>query len=383
MTIKVALSRGSVIAGKAQTLSILWQQLASQTIPTSDLPCESLESWPWAQVRLADEPKAAELSVCRKTLRTMEKQAKLILHSAQLADQQASIEYVPATTGLYLAIPTIDEAVPPWPLLEAMDEYQYTVDDTDRWLTGEFLTREIPAFFGLSTLNSNTCAYISAQFNLTGEMAAYSTFADAALEAVIDGCLSIAEGANSHALIGSVAPKINPLLLLQYDYHRYQGTFANSPAEGAAFIWAENDSLESKAVLSGYARGFIAQGDDKTACINNLIDRALSMAAINFSDVDWFLCAGIDEEKTSITARAENSDHILFDAYSAIGNAGAAIPLITLNMAIMAIEQGQKLVSANNGVGLSEINADVRHVALSAVGPEGQYVVVIISRSEQ
>lgn len=381
MTIKVALSRGSVIAGKAQTLSTLWQQLASQTIPTSDLPCEAFESWPWGQVRLADEPKAAELSVCRKTLRTMEKQAKLILHGAQLANQQASIEYVPATTGLYLAIPTVDEAVPPWPLLEAMDEYQYTVDDTDRWLTGEFLTREIPAFFGLSTLNSNTCAYISAQFNLTGEMAAYSTFADAALHAVIDGCLSIAEGTNSHALIGSVAPKINPLLLLQYDYQQYQGTFANSPAEGSAFIWAENDSLESKAVLSGYARGFVAQGD-KTASINTLIDRALSMAGISFSDVDWFLCAGIDEEKHGITARAEDKDHILFDAYSAIGNAGAATPLIALNMAIMAIEQGQKLASDKNGVGLSEINADVRHVALSAVGPEGQYVVVIISRSE-
>ncbi|WP_039912632.1 beta-ketoacyl synthase N-terminal-like domain-containing protein [Cellvibrio mixtus] len=381
---KVFIEPGAVVCAAATRVDLLWQSLVDGTVPKEPLPCPAYDTWPWPEVYATPEPGALELGVDRKVLRTMEKQAKLALYGACLsADARASLQdkhISPARRGLYLAIPTVDESVPPWTLLETLHEESAQPAQPAELNSTEFLLREIPAFFGLSTLNSNTCAHISARFGLMGAMGAYSPFADAAFQALIDAVESIRNGENHLALVGAVSPKINPQLLVQYNYWGWDQKATRIPAEASAF--AVVGAQPRATSVSGFARGFIADPAQAISQRAALLQQALGNAGLTVSDLDWFIAGEDDlvESAALVLAGACASLPFLFSE-AFLGYAGAANPLLNLNLALAGVQQ-QMLLEGDSRQPLQCYSRSLRHVALSAAGPEGQYIVVIISREE-
>ena len=379
---KVFIEPGAVVSGAATSMDMLWQFLVEGAIPKAPLPCPAYDTWPWTDVFMASEPGAAELGVDRKILRTMEKQAKLALYAACLTVEASKSmqdkQLNPAHRGLYLALPTVDEAVPPWSLLETLHQESASPPYAELD-SGAFLLREIPAFFGLSTLNSNACAHISARFGLTGAMAAYSPFADAAFQALIDAVESIRNGENHQALVGAVGPKINPQLLLQYSHWGWDHLPARIPAEASAFTVV--GTTPQLAHVSGYARGFVADPAAAAEVRAAILAQALARADLSVHDLDWFVAgeSEIEENKVLQSAGANSLPLLFSEAF--IGYAGAAAPLVNLNLALAGLER-QTLLEGGTDRPLRSRLCDLRHIALSAAGPEGQYLIVIISRED-
>jgi len=381
---QVFIEQGSVYCSAGNNPDALWQALANGQQKLTPLPCPAYDTWPWTHVFLVEEPGASELGVDRKILRTMEKQAKMALYGAALAVQQveslANKSISSAQKGLYLALPTVDESVPPWSLLETLHDVSATPLQPIELSSSEFLQREIPAFFGLSTLNSNTCAHISACFDLTGAMGAYSPFADAAFQAVIDATSAIAQGENSVALVGGVSPKVNPQLLLQYEHWGWDKLPARIPAEGSSFVVLTANKNPNAIYVSGFARGFVVRSTDASKTYQQLLAQALINADITAADIDWFLpFATKGEDVDALFALGAKQSLPVLSSEFCIGFAGAAGPLINLNLALQGLQHQKYLVNTVNNN--AQENAGVlRHVALSAAGPEGQYLVVILSR---
>lgn len=381
----VFVEQGSVYCSAGNNVSSLWQALANGQQNLTALPCPAYDAWPWSQVFLVEEPGASELGVDRKILRTMEKQAKMALYGAALAVQQvetlANKSISSAKKGLYLALPTVDESVPPWSLLETLHEVSATPAQPIELSSSEFLQREIPAFFGLSTLNSNACAHISACFDLTGAMGAYSPFADAAFQALIDATGAVAQGENSVALVGGVSPKVNPQLLLQYEHWGWDKLPALIPAEGSSFVVLTANKNPDAVCVSGFARGFICNSAEALEAYQQLLAQALTNANITAADIDWFLpfATGSKDIQALFALGAKESLPIL-SSESCMGFSGAAGPLINLNLALHGLQQQKYLVNTLNNINAQENAGALRHVALSAAGPEGQYLVVILSR---
>lgn len=379
---KVFIEPGGLVSAAATGVDSLWSALVSAALPATQLPCPAYDTWPWPEVYCAPEPGAAELGVDRKILRTMEKQAKLVLHAACLTvDASSSLQNKQINShrrGLYLALPTVDEAVPPWSLLETLQQESASPAQPEELDSAVFLLREIPAFFGLSTLNSNACAHISAQFGLTGAMAAYSPFADASFQALIDAVESIRNGENQLALVGAVSPKINPQLLIQYSYWGWDKLPCRRPAEAAAFaVVGVQPQLAS---LSGYARGFVVDPAEVVSQRAALLQQALGNAGISIDELDWFIAGEDDSHERAALQLAGASASLPFLFSEAfLGYAGAAAPLVNINLALSGLHQGSRL-SGDSQRALQLVPGAARHIALSAAGPEGQYVIVIISR---
>lgn len=379
---KVFIEPGGLVSAAATGVDSLWSALISDTLPATPLPCPAYDTWPWPQVYCAPEPGAAELGVDRKILRTMEKQAKMILQAACLTvDASPSLQNKqinPARRGLYLALPTVDEAVPPWSLLETLQQESASPAQPTELDSAVFLLREIPAFFGLSTLNSNACAHISARFGFMGAMAAYSPFADASFQALIDAVESIRNGENLQALVGAVSPKINPQLLVQYSHWGWDKLPARIPAEAAAF--AVVGSQPQLASLSGYARGFVVDPADAAEQRATLLQQALSQAGISLDELDWFI-AGEDgsSERAALQLAGVSAKVPFLFSEAFLGYTGAAAPLVNINLALSGLLKESRL-SGDSQQGLRLVPGAARHIALSAGGPEGQYLIVIISR---
>ena len=384
---KVFIEPGALVHAAATGVNALWLALEEGRIPQEPLPCPAYESWPWPEVFAVAEPGAPELGVDRKILRTMEKQTKLALYGACLATDASprlqDKQHKPTGRGLYLALPTVDEAVPPWSLLETLQQESAQPTQPPELASAEFLLREIPAFFGLSTLNSNACAHLSAQFNLRGAIGAYSPFADAAFQALIDAAESLRNGENHLALVGAVSPKINPQLLLQYNHWGWDRLASRVPAEASAFVLVDRQPSSTSATaasLSGYARGFIANPEQAASQRAALLQQAIMRAGLTMEDLDWFLAGddGQAEQKALQLAGARTDLPVLFSE-AWLGYAGPANPLINVNLALEGLQQ-QRLLQGGVQQPLQSGAAKLRHIALSAAGPEGQYVVIVISQ---
>lgn len=382
---QVFVEPGSIYCSAGNNVSSLWQAIVNNQQDLTALPCPAYDTWPWPQVFLVEEPGASELGVDRKILRTMEKQAKMALYGAALAVQQVEAlsnkSISSAKKGLYLALPTVDESVPPWSLLETLHEVSTTPTKPIELSSSEFLQREIPAFFGLSTLNSNACAHISACFDLTGAMGAYSPFADAAFQALIDATGAVAQGENSLALVGGVSSKVNPQLLLQYEHWGWDKLPSRIPAEGASFVVVTADKNPGAVCVSGFARGFIGNSADASENYKQLIGQALTNANITAADIDWFLpYATSGEDIQAVYALGAKESLPILLSESCMGFSGASGPLVNVNLALHGLQQQKYLVNTRNNREVQENAGALRHVALSAAGPEGQYLVVILSK---
>nr|ABW82984.1 beta-ketoacyl synthase [uncultured bacterium pEAF66] len=380
MKTKVYIDGGSALCAAGAGIAPLWSAMAAGARNLSALPCPAFDSWPWPEVFLVDEPGAAELKVDRKLLRTMEKQAKLTLlgAAAALAACPPAVDADPSRIGLYLGLPTVDEAVPPWPLLEAMHEAGSTHFDS------EMLHREVPAFFGLSTLNSNACAHIAGTFGMAGSMGACSPFADAGLAALIEGALSVCNGENSEALVGGCSAKINPLLMLQYEHLGWLAEAGRIPGEGVAFLTVGAASRSETAVrLAGYARGFIASEVQAAAVIAPVVETALAMAGITAHELDWVLPGACSDAEMALLARlAEGTPLVRACSAEVCGALGPAAPVLGVLLAAHAIRSGARLRYTAPGQPQREEAARVRHVLVTARGPEGQYAAVVVSKEK-
>lgn len=367
----VYLIDGGTCCAAGEHIEAVWQHLATGKRNLTELPCPAFEGWASPQVFSVDEPNAASLNVDRKLLRTMEKQAKLALHGAGLALGSSKVmqQHDKSRVGLYLGTPTVDEPVPTWSSLEALHESGANASLADIFL------RETPPFTGLSQLNSSACAHIAGTFGMTGAMGAYSPFADAGLQAVIEGALSIADGENDAALAGGVGPKINPLLLLQYEHLGWTADNQRIPGEGAAFIVLNRDDDRPLRIrLSGYARGFCPDAEDHRA----VLQRALAMAGIPPADLDWILSSD-DGDHAALQALYGDAALPMGGCLDACGSVGPALPVLDLLLAMHGMRERKRLLRSQPGMAHLEQQAPINHALIAAVSPEGQYAAVILS----
>lgn len=371
----VYLDDGGVYCAAGSHIDMVWQHLAAGKRNLSILPCPPIEGWPWPSVFTVDEPSSSMLDVDRKLLRTMEKQAKLALYGALLTLRGSSLlrDVSKDRIGLYLGLPTVEDSVLPWPLLETLYE------SGDQRLSTDVLMREMPSFIGLSQLNSSACAHIAGTFGITGAMGIYSTFADAGLQAVIEAALSIGECESDAALVGGVSQKINPLLLLQYAHWGWLHEPGNIPGEGAAFAVLNADSKASRRIrVSGHARGFV--GGAAQAMHADVLQRALHVAGIAAADLDWILPGKhAAAEHAALQTICGHAALPLGGCEAACGELGPAGPILNLLLAGHGMRVGKRLLCASSDAAHLEEQMPLQHALVTAMGPEGQYVAVILS----
>lgn len=378
----VKLKQASLYSAQGADWLRLWHALGQPQQPAA---------WPFEQSTPAlvsgafavAEPSLAELGVERKLARTMEKQARMALLTARCSLQQRPLtaEQTQAT-GLYLGLASIDEEVPTWSALEQ-------IQHNPRLNQAEVFMAESPPFSGLSLLNSSSCAHIAATLGLMGNMAAFSPFADAGLQALLEGVLSVAEGENERALIGAVSPKLHPLLPLHYEAQGWLNSNPSSnlvPGEASAFVLAE--AATEGVALVGYARGFILAPEHATATWQRLLQQSISMAGIDPSLIGWIFPATSwqqSDEQAQLDALSQVlqcpvADLPLARTEATTGATGPAQALINLGLALTGLEQQQRwLWQDNQKCHQHQVNT-APAVLLLSQGAHGQAVVALLLR---
>ncbi len=358
----------------------LWQALRTESIGPQPLEGAS-EYWPQQQAYPIQNLNLSFLGVDRKTLRTMTRQSHLALYGARLslAQMAPSIKQNGHTCGLYLGLPTVDEEIPSWSVLERL-ETRPSLED----LATLFL-RETPPFSGLTFLNSSACAHISATFELTGALATFSPFSDAGLQALIEGALSLVENENDMALVGAVSPGVTPVRILQYDALAW-----HSPqylGEGvASLMLRKGDTTESGVWIAGYGRTFGTTLDDRADALSHAIAQALDMAKVHPSDIHWILA---DSPWTEINRQAQHhalETHFMerrnalpiLSAERVTGILGPAQPLMHVLLAQHGMRQGRRLLQNPDGTLQEEALIGEQSVLVIACGVYGQCVAVIL-----
>ncbi len=361
------LDSSGAFCAAGQGMEAIWRAFAQGQRRLSDLPCPAVPGTAWSEAFTVDEPTLADAGIDRKVLRTMEKQARMAVQGAHLALQgSAAFDAADkARVGLYLGLPMVDDPVPPWPVLQAMHEQGLQVMDT------ELCLRETPRFSALSDLNSSAAAHVANRFGMTGAMGICSPHADSGLQAFVEAVLSVAEHENDAALAGAVSPKINPLLMLQYEHRGWLADADHRPGEGAAFVLVSASAGCGPAIrVSGLARGFALDPAATEARRNGVAAQALAMAGVHTSELGWTLGAPHGGTTPTLDLRAW------------CGDMGPALPLLAVLMAAYGLRYGQRL-EARDFAPPSEEAMPERHALVQAQGPEGQCVAVVLTREDQ
>lgn len=313
----------------------------------------------------APEPAISQLGVDRKLARTMEKQAKLALAAASSSlagGQHQATQQI----GLYLGLPTVDEAVPGW---AALQDWHANGCDTS---LGEVLLRGTPPFSGLTLLNSSAAAHISASNDLSGSMAIHSPHADASLNALIDAVLAVAEGECPHALIGACSPKLDPLLPVQQLVD--DESLLLPPGEASAALMA-SPKAQPKVHLAGYARGLLP-ATDTHAALQALVNRALAMAGLGSSaQVGWLLHNQPWRLAQQQALAALDCPAPRLNIEHRFGRCGPAASLLACNLAIhgLGLRQGWR----NDGEQPQPLIHN--NALIIALAPLGQCVAVVLA----
>lgn len=350
----------------------LWSDLKEGRRRLVEPPFPLPDDWPWQRAFRASEPSADELGIDRKQLRTMDSQARHALITARhaFAGAPTSTSISGAQIGLFMGIPAVDEPAPPWSLLEAMHQ-------RPPCLTTEIVLSETPPFAGLSLLNSSACAHISNTLRLTGPTAAFSPFADAGLQALVEGALAISEGECEAALAGAVAPTLTPLRTLQHEHHGWHKMPTRIPGEGAAFTVLSRTSDTPRPVrIQGYARGFVPS--DRPEALRVLLGRCLEQAGIRASEVGWCLgpCSS-PESQAAFRAVGVDLDRCMEGACHACGELGPAEPVANVLLSYHGLRRGERLQVTAHGVESRPLST--RHALVTASGPEGQYAALLLA----
>jgi 3-oxoacyl-[acyl-carrier-protein] synthase II len=326
------------------------------------------------------EPSRQSLQVDRKAQRTMEKQAHLALYGSHLTLRHGRPPEATTNCGLYLGLPMVDEELLPWDVIEPLRTRPAPAE-----LAEIVITRMLP-FSGLSKLNSSICAHIATSHGLTGSLAAFSPFADAGLQALIEGALSVQEGENQCALIGAISPKVNAELLVQYE--RIAGA-CPMPGEGVAFMQARRAKPAASAgaiEFAGYGRSFAITEARRVEAYVAAVTRALQMASVAPCDVDWVL-----EDAAWIPANVRAQERGLeqvfarpyaeiprFNCAAATGILGPAHPLMHAVLAMHGLMSQRRITRGPSC--WQEQPHTMRNALVTAGGPQGQFAAVVLSK---
>ncbi|UXI69103.1 beta-ketoacyl synthase N-terminal-like domain-containing protein [Tahibacter amnicola] len=373
MHARVALRRPSIRSAFGND----WQQvIASLASP----PPLQAPPWPDAHtlgiegVRAAGEPDLKSLGLDRKLSRTMEKQSRLMLAAAADTAGIAEVEQR-AQTGLYLGLPMVDEPIPTWSALQNWHE------DGRRTPFGVHLQRETPPFSGLSMLNSSAAAHIASTLRISGSLAVYSAFADAGLNALIDGACAVAEGDCDEALVGAVSPKLDPLLPVQLAAWDLSPARL-PPAEAAGCVMLEHAAAEDDVLLLGYARGFERHRLQGEEVLGSLIDAALAMASRRNEDIGWLLysapwhSAQVVALGRVLDARWQLDTPPRFAVERVFGRLGPAAALVAANLAVTGLREGR--CWSSNGRAAEARPLVARNALVITLAPLGQCAVAVL-----
>lgn len=361
-------------------LDPLWQALCAGNARPQPLDGAG-KVWPQREAYQIDKLDLSFLGVDRKTLRTMTRQSHLAVYGARLSLAQIdpSAGFDGSRCGLYLGLPTVDEEIPSWSVLESLKTRPHPAD------LAELFLRETPPFSGLTLLNSSACAHISSAFGLTGTMAAFSPFSDTGLQALIEGALSLVEDENEMALVGAVSPTVNPIRILQYDHLSWRGP--QHLGEGAAYMMLRKGlEAEHGVRIAGYGRTFGATETDRAEALSSAISQALAMAEISPSAINWILA---DSTWTEVNHRMQvhaleicfagtGRSLALCSAEAVTGVMGPAQPLTHVLLALHGMRRGRRLRRYLDGSIQEEEMTGTQYVLVLACGVYGQLVAVVL-----
>ena len=370
-------SAGSSVAELLQG----WQ---TRTLPAPKaLPFPS--DWiPHTSAYLLDEPDLRSQIYDRKALRTMDKQAQNAMAAALVCVKALGAFTDTSRVGLYMAIPTVDEPLIGWSMLDELGRQAADLSEVLRSFVDN-----TPPMTSLMLINSTSCSHIASQFGLTGTTGVFSPWADSGLTAVIEAAWSIAEDESDSALVGASAPTVNPFLYLNYETQGLLHDALPIPGEGAAFIALRGDGSSSHgACLSGYARCFEPNPEAAGIARKRCMAEALANAGISADDIGWILpdpyCgrSGISQERAAVMELFGQSAplHLWHDI---CGYLGAAQPVFDIAMATAALNEGWRVVADPLKKPSFEKQAfPLRHVLINASGCRGQFVSLVVSRYE-
>lgn len=320
----------------------------------------------------AKDPDLRELGIDRKVARMTDKQARLLMAAAIECIAEVD-ESARAQCGLYIGVPTVDE---PMPQLAAVADWH---EERGRTPLAEHFKRHSAPLGWLAMLNSSAAAHVSTRLRITGSNGVYSPFADAGLNALIDAAAAIVDGDCVQALVGAVAPKLDPMLTVQYAHWCAPGQRL-PPSEASACVLLSRSEAGDGVCLRGYARGFAPMPWDETV-VSEVVAQALAMAGLASTQIGWALSAGGWNAAQDAALRAALAGFALTGAAlpveSALGRLGPAAPLLALGLGLHGLQRSEALHAADSG----EIDSRAmtqRNVLIVAVSPQGQCVAVVI-----
>jgi hypothetical protein len=161
--------------------------------------------------------------------RTMDPQARHLLGVARRMAGEVPGGLDGPVTGLYLAMPTVDQE---YPSLEGLADQPPGGFSPQRWADA------CHPLLGLTLLNSTAAAHVAADLQVTGSMGVFASGEMAGIDAIAGAATELGRGrdlGDRMALVGGVAQTVNACLVIQ---HEAQGRTAQAevPGEGAAMV---------------------------------------------------------------------------------------------------------------------------------------------------
>ncbi len=363
----ICINRPTVRCAYGRDYTALWAALAIESSIVGDQD----------QDIAAEDPSMQELGMDRRSARSTDKQARLLL-AAAIACIGDMEEQERANCGLYLGVPTVDE---PMPQLAAVADWH---EQRGRSPLAEHFKCHSAPLGWLAMLNSSAAAHISMRLSLRGCNGVYSPFADAGLNALIDAAIAVADGESAFALVGAVAPKHDPLLVIQYIHWRAP-EYRLPSVEVSACALISRAKNRGDTTLRGFARGFAPMPWDNDQTVVTIAMQALAMAGLQPEQIGWMLTTAAwnlsqDVGLRSAMRHLARSSAVL-SVEHVFGCMGPAAPMVALGLGLHGIELGQAWdVDSDSRLHLRTLAHS--NVLIVTVSPLGQCVAVIIGCDE-
>lgn len=380
-----------VASAAGDSVPEVWEALRRGEQRRSRLPFPTAGWLPYETAFHAPVPELGPLGVDRRQQRTMVEQAQQAFAAACRAVRGPFWEQLTERerVGLFLGVPVIDREIPTWECLEELGS------SGARELPLETMLRMTPPLHGLTLLNSSVCAHLAARFGFMGPVAAYSHFADAGLQALIEAALSLQEGECPVALVGGVAAELNPFLFLHLERLGRLAELEQAPVpgDGAACLTLSGEPPRdggAPVCVAGYGRSFAGSPPQVAAARAVALRQALAMAGIEAEQLDWVMLdvagapGGRPAELRSLGECMGSARPLpaLGSSEYVCGMMGPATPVLHAALAAYGMAHGRRLRVSEHGVPIAEDRCELRHVLINASGYEGQLVSVILRRGD-
>lgn len=338
----------------------LWERLAGNDLPLTTLPHALGADWPYAQALLAEDPPPHALGMDVKQRRATEHSMRLGVAAARRAAAAPWHGPAPSAerTGLYLGLPSIEDAAPSWDVLE-----DFSASGEAAARLGHYALHTSQPMVGLTRLNSTLLAHLSISLRLGGAHAGFSPFADAGVQALIEAVLSVAEGDNDAALAGGTSAHLNETAALQWKALGLS-RFGVLAGEGAGVLKVERCPGPRPGALRvrGFGRCFHPQGPAQALAAAVRSASAMAGEAPGWVVTDLAL-ADAPAPQLPLARRA--------------GWLGGAHGATALALAALGLRRQARLVADTAQCWRIEA-APLACAAIAGCGPHGQAAAVIV-----